>query len=106
MKNQKVSGRHKNIKISRRGFLGSAAAAAAFTIVPRHVLGGQGRISPSDKLNIASIGAGGRASASINNCAETDLKSSERSYQLDCIPSRLLPLELPCGTSVLPITSW
>lgn len=30
-------------------------------IVPRHVLGGRGFIAPSDKLNIAGIGAGGKA---------------------------------------------
>lgn len=36
------------------------AAAAAFTIVPRHVLG-LGDAPPSEKLNIASVGAGGRA---------------------------------------------
>ncbi len=40
--------------------LASSAAAAAVTIVPRHVLG-QGQTPPSEKLNIASIGAGGRA---------------------------------------------
>jgi predicted dehydrogenase len=46
-------------KISRREFLNSAAVAAAFTIVPRHVLGGPGRTAPSEKLNIACIGIGG-----------------------------------------------
>jgi predicted dehydrogenase len=47
---------------SRRAFLKtSAVAVAAFQIVPRHVLCGAGAISPNDKLNIASIGAGGRA---------------------------------------------
>jgi len=72
MKEKKKSNKQKSMKISRRGFLGSAAAAAAFTIVPRHVLGGQGRTPPSDKLNIASVGAGGRASSSINACAATE----------------------------------
>jgi len=49
-----------NKNISRRQFLGGAAAAtAAFTIVPRHVLGGAGYTSPSEKLNIAGIGVGG-----------------------------------------------
>src|SRR5207249_1135303 len=46
---------------SRREFLkAGAAAAAAFTIVPRHVLGGRGFVAPSDKVNIALIGAGGQ----------------------------------------------
>lgn len=40
--------------ISRRKFV----AASAFTIVPRHVLGGQGVVPPSDKVTIASIGMG------------------------------------------------
>lgn len=52
-------------KISRRDFMGTAAAVAAFTVVPRHVLGGPRQIPPSEKLNIASIGAGGRASGDI-----------------------------------------
>jgi predicted dehydrogenase len=41
--------------ISRRTF---AAAATAFTIVPRHVLGGPGQIAPSDRVTLASIGMG------------------------------------------------
>ena len=45
---------------SRRSFLGRAAvAAAAVTVVPRHVLGGPGNTPPSEKLNIAGIGIGG-----------------------------------------------
>ncbi|MBL7154836.1 MAG: Gfo/Idh/MocA family oxidoreductase [Phycisphaerae bacterium] len=53
-------------RISRRDFMGAAAATAAFTIVPRHVLGGRGQTAPSEKLNIASVGAGGRASGDID----------------------------------------
>lgn len=45
--------------INRRSFLESAAATAfAFSIVPSHVLGGPGRIAPSDRLNIGYIGMG------------------------------------------------
>lgn len=45
---------------SRRRFLKSAlVAGAAFTIVPRHVLGGNGFIAPSDQLTKAIIGVGG-----------------------------------------------
>ncbi|RPH99155.1 MAG: twin-arginine translocation signal domain-containing protein [Calditrichaeota bacterium] len=47
--------------LNRRNFLtGSAAAAAVFTIVPRHVLGGPNYTAPSDKLNIACVGIGGK----------------------------------------------
>jgi len=43
---------------NRRGFLAPAAATAAFSIVPRHVLGGPGFVAPSDKLTLAYIGCG------------------------------------------------
>ena len=48
--------------------MGSAAAVAAFTIVPAHVLGGPGKKAPSEKLNVAGIGVGGRGAADINAC--------------------------------------
>src|SRR5262245_40485792 len=47
-------------RISRRGFLRGGAAIAAAAIVPRHVLGGSGFTPPSEMLNIAVIGTGGR----------------------------------------------
>ena len=43
---------------NRRKFLATAAGAAAFTIVPRHVLGGPSYIPPSDKITLAHIGVG------------------------------------------------
>ncbi|MDW7690387.1 Gfo/Idh/MocA family oxidoreductase [Flammeovirgaceae bacterium SG7u.111] len=58
----------KTQKTQRREFLkGSALAAAGFMIVPRHVLGGVGYKAPSDKLNIAAIGAGGKGWSDIKN---------------------------------------
>src|SRR5512134_1707746 len=46
---------------TRRQFIATTtAASAAFTIVPRHVLGGQRFVAPSDKVNVALIGAGGQ----------------------------------------------
>jgi len=54
-----------SIRTSRRGFLKSATGAvAAFTIVPRHVLG-QGATPPSEKPNVAGIGAGGMGGEDI-----------------------------------------
>jgi predicted dehydrogenase len=40
--------------------MSAAAVTAGFTIVPRRVLGGQGVTAPSDKLNIAAVGIGGK----------------------------------------------
>ncbi len=49
----------------RRRFLASAASAVAaastVTIVPRSVLGGDRFVAPSDRINVALIGCGGRA---------------------------------------------
>jgi predicted dehydrogenase len=51
---------------SRRRFLTTSAAAAfGFTIVPRHVLGGPGQVPPSERLNVAGIGAGGMGGGDI-----------------------------------------
>jgi len=60
MKNQRRSPREQIWNLSRRNFITSAAATAAFTIVPRHVLAGASHTPPSEKLNIAGIGVGGR----------------------------------------------
>mgnify|MGYP000133979845 CR=1 FL=1 len=49
-----------NLYSTRRGFLRAAGgAAAAFTIVPRSVLGGNGITPPSEQLTKAVIGVGG-----------------------------------------------
>jgi len=45
--------------INRRSFLKyTAASTAAFTIVPRHVLGGPNQVAPSNKITLAHIGCG------------------------------------------------
>jgi hypothetical protein len=54
--------------VSRRRFLGTAAAAAAgFTVVPSNVIAGLGHTPPSDKLNIAGIGVGGMGRRNLLN---------------------------------------
>mgnify|MGYP000997869722 CR=1 FL=1 len=59
---------------NRREFmLGSAAATAAFTIVPRRVLGGKGFQAPSDTLNIAGIGIGGMGKNNLKACEEENI---------------------------------
>ena len=45
---------------SRRNFLSQASAAAALSLVPRHVLGGRGYLAPSDTITLAAIGTGGQ----------------------------------------------
>ncbi len=55
--------------MKRRVFLQSAGTALpAFYFFPRHVLGGKNFTAPSDKLNIASVGAGGVCKSYIENC--------------------------------------
>ncbi len=63
-----MSNKKKTKEQSRREFLQKSAAAAvgSFFIVPRHVLG-KGFIAPSDKLNIAGVGIGGKGTSDINN---------------------------------------
>jgi hypothetical protein len=54
-----------NKKLQRRKFIKAGALGmAAFTIVPRHVIG-RGHVAPSDKLRIAGIGAGGKGESDI-----------------------------------------
>ena len=53
--------RTNSTSLHRRDFLrASAAAAALWTIVPRHVLGGPKFVAPSDKVNVAVVGVGGQ----------------------------------------------
>jgi len=46
---------------------------AAFTIVPRHVLGGPRMVPPSEKLNIASIGIGGQGASDIDSVSSENI---------------------------------
>ena len=58
--------------ISRRKFVkASAVSAAAFTIIPRHVLGGVGHIAPSDTVYIAGIGVGGKGTSDLTSIAKS-----------------------------------
>ena len=75
---------------SRRQFLQTASTAAAgFMIVPRHVLGGCGYTAPSDTVNVAAIGAGGKGYSGINAVSsqnivalcDVDDQMAERAYK-------------------------
>jgi predicted dehydrogenase len=51
---------------TRRQFLRTAGTAAtAFTFLPRHVLGGPRFVSPSEKVNVAVVGVGGRGTQNL-----------------------------------------
>ncbi len=62
--------------LNRRSFLKQAsqtfAAGAAFSLVPRHVLGGPGFVPPSEKINVAMIGCGGRARGNLKGVMQHD----------------------------------
>jgi len=70
MKNLKL---HRQPTMTRREFIGAAASVTAFTIVPRHVLGGAGKTPPSEKLNIACIGVGGKGFDNVRNVMTENL---------------------------------
>ena len=58
--------------ITRRSFLKATGAAAAFTIVPRQVLG-MGYQAPSDTVNLVAIGVGNQGGADIQNIMTPDV---------------------------------
>ncbi len=76
--------------ISRREFVARAgAAAAAWTIAPRGLRGAAGAPAPSDKLNIALIGIGGRGAANLEGVkdenvialCDVDLRQADRAFK-------------------------
>lgn len=55
-------------KLNRRKFVkASVVTAAGFSIVPGRVVSGMGHVAPSDKLNIAGIGIGGKGRVNLEN---------------------------------------
>jgi len=59
--------------LSRRRFLAGAATAAAFTIIPRHVLGAPGQPSANSKLNIAGVGLNGMGAGDVASCTSENI---------------------------------
>ncbi len=60
-----------NSTVSRGQFIRQTAlTAAGFMIIPRHVLG-KGFIAPSDKLNIAGIGVGGKGISDLSEFSKS-----------------------------------
>src|SRR5512133_579754 len=61
-------------QLTRRSFWGTTAtAAAAFTIIPRYVMGGKGYTAPSDMLNVAGIGVGSQGGGDIQQICTPDV---------------------------------
>ncbi|MFA5818418.1 MAG: Gfo/Idh/MocA family oxidoreductase [Bacteroidales bacterium] len=63
-----------NTDSSRRGFIKkTAVAAAGITILPSHVISGFGYKTPSDKLNIAGVGIGGKGHPNLVGMATENI---------------------------------
>src|SRR5258708_878075 len=82
---------------SRRTFLKNAGvAAAAFTIVPRFVLGGNGFVAPSDTLYIAGIGAGGEGGSDLEQMAKSPNVKNVGPCDVDDPPGREIQKKFSC----------
>ena len=57
---------HNHSHLSRRAFLGTAAAMAAPYIVPASVFGRNGAVPPSERIILGGIGIGNRGSGVLN----------------------------------------
>lgn len=76
---------HASSNITRRKFIThTTAAGLGLTIVPAHVLGGRGRTSPNDKINIALIGSGTQALKQLPDWLQRD----ELQFVAVCDPNR------------------
>jgi len=63
-----------NRQITRRSFLGGTAASAfAFTVLPGCIVRKGRRLAPSDRLNIASIGVGGKGTSDVRGVASENI---------------------------------
>ncbi len=58
MRQERMKAKPDELTISRREFVKGTAAAAALTVVPRHMLGASSGTPPSEKVTIAAIGVG------------------------------------------------
>jgi len=59
--------------VTRRDFVKRSAAFGGLLLLPGRVLGKDGAVAPNEKLNIATIGCGGRAMANIGPCRKENL---------------------------------
>ena len=74
MSKQKKSLKNNNNNLTRRDFITkSALTIGAAAIVPRYVLGGPGFVAPSDKLNIAVVGTGGKGVSDVQAVVDENI---------------------------------
>jgi predicted dehydrogenase len=59
--------------VNRRDFVKATVAAATLTIIPRHVLGAEGKPAASDRLNIAGVGVGGMGASNLAACESENI---------------------------------
>jgi predicted dehydrogenase len=59
--------------VNRRDFVKATVAAATLTIIPRHVLGADGKPAASDRLNIAGVGVGGMGASNLAACESENI---------------------------------
>ena len=59
--------------VNRRDFVKATVAAATLTIIPRQVLGGEGKPAASDRLNIAGVGVGGMGASNLAACESENI---------------------------------
>lgn len=69
-------------KVNRRAFLG--AVGGALTVLPRHVLGGAGRVPPSERIAVGYVGAGTQGIRQLMDA----LKRPELRIAAVCDPNR------------------
>lgn len=60
-------------RMTRRMFLSTAGAVAPVMVAPRYILGGKGQTPPSEKVNIAVIGAGGRGAENLEELKDQNI---------------------------------
>ncbi len=80
----------KKTSMTRRDFLVKGGIATTFTILPSHILGRNNQPAPSDTLNIACIGVGGRGFDNLTNVenyvnitalCDIDFNFAERAFE-------------------------
>ena len=67
------SDQQKKSGIDRRTLIGGAGLAASAMILPRSALGGAGYLAPSDRVNVAAIGAGGMGAANMSKLTSQNI---------------------------------